>query len=139
MGVSIEKMTLRHYEAAAKLWEQCEGIRLGKSDEREAIARYLRRNNGLSLVAMADGRLVGTVLCGHDGQRGILHHLAVATDCRRRGIGQTLVKAALGKLKQARVERCRILVLSQNRVGRKFWKALGWEEYDDVVCAGRKV
>jgi ribosomal protein S18 acetylase RimI-like enzyme len=137
MGVTIEKMTLRHYEAAVKLWKQCEGVHLGKADEREAIARYLRRNAGMSLVAMDNVRLVGTVLCGHDGRRGILHHLAVAKDCRGTGVGKTLVTQAQEKLKAAGLDRCWILILADNGAARQFWKALGWQESLQVVYAGK--
>lgn len=137
MGVTIEKMTLRHYEAAVKLWKQCEGVHLGKADEREAIARYLRRNAGMSLVAMDNGRLVGTVLCGHDGRRGILHHLAVAKDCRGKGVGKLLATQACEGLKAVGLDRCWILILADNGAARQFWKALGWQESLQVVYAGK--
>lgn len=137
MGVTLEKMTLKHYEAAVKLWEQCEGVHLGKADEREAIARYLRRNNGLSLVAMDDGRLVGTVLCGHDGRRGILHHLAVAKDYRRKGVGKLLVTRACENLKACGLDRAWIHILADNGSGRQFWRRLGWQEMLQAVCGAK--
>jgi N-acetylglutamate synthase len=137
MAVTIEKMTLRHYDAAVKLWAQCEGVRLGKADEREAVARYLRRNAGLSLVAMDEGRLVGTVLCGHDGRRGILHHLAVAKNCRREGVGKLLATRACENLKACDIDRGWILILANNAPARQFWKALGWQESLQVVYAAK--
>ena len=137
MGMTIQKMTLKHYDAAVKLWKQCEGVHLGKADEREAIARYLRRNAGLSLVAMDEGHLVGPVLCGHDGRRGILHHLAVAKNGRRKGVGKMLVTQACEGLKACGLDRCWILILANNGSARQFWKALGWQESLQVVYSGK--
>jgi hypothetical protein len=75
----MRDFALADYDTVLALWRSCEGIGLSDSDTREAIATYLARNPGLSLVATdADGVIVGAVLGGHDGRRGYLHHLAVA-------------------------------------------------------------
>jgi ribosomal protein S18 acetylase RimI-like enzyme len=54
------------------------------------IGLLLAGNPGLSLVAELDGAVVGAVLCGHDGRRALIYHLAVAASLRRRGIGVAL-------------------------------------------------
>ena len=69
-------MTMADYPAVRSLWERTEGMGLNESDTPEAIAMFLERNPGLSLVIDSpDGEIVGAVLCGHDGRRGYLHHL----------------------------------------------------------------
>lgn len=79
-------------ESALALWRASEGLGLNESDTPDALTVFLARNPALSAVAIAaDGRLVGAVLCGHDGRRGTLHHLAVAPDWRGRGIARRLV------------------------------------------------
>src|SRR5580692_3692620 len=99
MNCTIEPMTIADFDDVTALWQKTEGVGLNESDTREAIAIFLERNPGLSLIAR-DGRrkIIGAVLCGHDGRRGYLHHLAVASEHRRQGIGKTLVEACLSKL-----------------------------------------
>jgi hypothetical protein len=92
------EFTKEDYEAAVTLWRVAEGVLLRDADSRAGIARYLARNPDLSLVAMEGMRLVGTVLCGHDGRRGCPQHLAVSPDDRRRGIVRALVARALAAI-----------------------------------------
>lgn len=128
---------MRHYRRVLALWQATPGVHVGESDSPEGIGFYLRRNRGLSLVALDGGRVVGALLVGHDGMRGFLHHLAVAADCRRKGLGRRLVAEALRRLKAAGITQCRLIVYRDNRPGRRFWKSLGWEEFDRCVYAGK--
>jgi putative acetyltransferase len=87
----ISEMTIAEYDEVLALWQATEIMGLSEADSREGVAAYLQRNDGLSLLARHSGRLVGAVLCDHDGRRAYLHHLAVARDFRHRGIGRALV------------------------------------------------
>jgi ribosomal protein S18 acetylase RimI-like enzyme len=121
-----------HSEVLA-LWRACDGIGLSAADGRGAVAAYLRRNSGMSFVAVARGRIVGAVLCGHDGRRGYLHHLAVRKRWRRRGIGAALVEAALARLHAARIQKCNLFLFDDNEPGRAFWEGRGWTARRDLV------
>jgi N-acetylglutamate synthase len=77
-------------------------------------------------------RIVGAVLCGDDGRRGYLHHLAVAAACRRQGIGRALVEACLKRLGSAGIPKCNIFLLADNELGEAFWKHNGWNERSDL-------
>ena len=90
-GVTIRSMTIEDHPALLVLWRQSAGMKLGPSDSRDAIDAFLRRNPGLSAVALT-GLVVGAVLCGHDGRRGYLHHVAVAVPFQRQKIGTRLVE-----------------------------------------------
>src|SRR5271156_4872141 len=96
--MNIREMTIGDYDAVIGLLTATSGVRLRDADSREATARYLEHNPGLSFVAFVDEQLAGCVMCGHDGRRGYLQHLAVHESFRRRGIGSALVKACLAKL-----------------------------------------
>lgn len=115
------------YADVVALWRRSEGVGLNASDTRRGIAAYLRRNPRLSFVAEKKGRIVGAVLCGHDGRRGYLHHLAVARQCRGKGIGRQLVAACLAGLRRLRIQRGNIFVFADNREGRRFWERNGWK------------
>src|SRR5579871_722647 len=96
---------MHHYPAALALWERTEGVGLSDADSQPAIERYLARNPGLSFVAMVEGQLVGTILVGHDGRRGFIHRLAVASEHRRQGIAQSLVRLGLSALADAGIQK----------------------------------
>ncbi len=116
------------YDGAYALWKAAEGIGLSQADERGNIARYLARNPGMSFVAVDGGVMVGAVLCGSDGRRGFLHHLAVRQDRRREGVGRALVDRCLTALAGAGMRKCHIFVLADNVQGQRFWQGIGWEE-----------
>ena len=84
-------------------------------------------------------QLVGAVLCGHDGRRGYMHHLAVQTAYRRQGIGQALVEHCLARLKAAGIDKCHIFVYSANQAGQAFWKKTGWVLRANLVLMSRRV
>jgi ribosomal protein S18 acetylase RimI-like enzyme len=129
----IDEMNIRDYDEVAGLWRRSEGIGLHDStDSRQGVAEYLRRNPGLSFVCRREGKLVGAVLCGHDGRRGYLHHLAVQHDRRRQGIARALVAKCLEKLGAIGIEKCNIFLFSNNKAGEEFWKHLGWKERADL-------
>jgi ribosomal protein S18 acetylase RimI-like enzyme len=129
----LREFQIGDYDAAIKFWRSCEGIGFSSADSPEAIARYLERNPGLSMVAIAEDRLIGTALAGHDGRRGYIHHLAVHQNIRRHGIGRELVRECVARLSSVGIERAHLFVRPQNLAGQAFWKALGWFERTDIT------
>jgi ribosomal protein S18 acetylase RimI-like enzyme len=132
MNVVITPLTGADVPEMLDLWQNAEEMILRDADSPEALGRYLDRNPGLSLGARIDGRLVGVVLCGHDGRRGYLNHVAVAFDARRRGIARTLVERSLAALAEKGIDKCHLFVHVENEAARAFWRRLGWKERDDV-------
>lgn len=137
--MEIEPMTPADVDEARALWTGMEGIGLSDADEPQALARYLARNPGVSVVAREGGVLVGTALCGHDGRRGYLHHLAVAPTHRRRGIGEALVERCLAALRAEGIAKCHLFVYADNEAGQAFWTRVGWERRDDVLMMSRNL
>jgi ribosomal protein S18 acetylase RimI-like enzyme len=119
-------MTAADYDQTLALWQEVEGVGLSSADSREQIERYLKRNPGQSLLAWQEDLLVGAVLCGHDGRRGYIHHLAVRPGHRRQGIGRLLVSRCLTALAAEGIEKCHLFVFSQNEAAIKFWQAVGF-------------
>ena len=128
----IEAMKLSDFTAVSRLWRGSEGIGLNESDTRASIAIYLKRNPQMSFVARNGRTIVGAVLCGHDGRRGYLHHLAVANNHRGNGIGKKLVEASLAALARARITRCNIYLFNSNAEGEAFWLHNGWAKRSDL-------
>jgi ribosomal protein S18 acetylase RimI-like enzyme len=133
----IRSLRMADYDEIRALWRKTEGIGLNESDTRVAVRRFLKRNPDLSVVATSGRRLVGAVLCGHDGRRGYLHHLAVARDWRQQGIGRTLVTTCLERLRAEGIPKCNLFLFTSNLSGRMFWRHLGWNVRPDLRLVQR--
>lgn len=121
-------MTINDYEQMIELWSGIEGLALSNADSKENIDMYLNRNKGLSYVYEQDSKIIGTILCGHDGRRGFIYHVAVNPDYRKQKIGYQLVQASLEKLSKEGIDKCHIFVIEDNVVGNDFWASTGWEK-----------
>jgi N-acetylglutamate synthase len=130
--VELREFTFADYDQVVALWRAAEGVVLRDVDQPEAIARYLALNPGLSFVASDEGRIIGAVLCGTDGRRGYLQHLAVAPTHRRRGVGRALAQRCVEALSERGLDKCHLMILPQNQVARAFWRRIGWQDRDDV-------
>jgi ribosomal protein S18 acetylase RimI-like enzyme len=136
-GIDTREFCIEDYDAAAELWKRLEGIEIAEGDDKESVARFLVRNSGLSRVATDGSIIVGVALCGHDGRRGHIYHLAVDPICQGRGLGKRLVDECLDGLRRAGLQRAIILVAHDNSPGREFWKRCGWEEIPGAMAMGK--
>jgi len=132
MRCTIKPMTLADYDDVLHLWQNTEGVGLSESDTRAEIGNFLKRNRGMSLVARVGSDLVGAILCGHDGRRGCLYHLAIVPSHRRKGLGTKLVARCLAELKRAGILRCNVFVYVKNIRGARFWRSNGWKRRADL-------
>lgn len=126
MEIITKPFSIDQYETVLKLWQETENIELSETDELEPMRRFLDRNPGLSLVAYHKDTVVGTLLCSHDGRRGYMHHLAVKSDYRNKGIGSTLVQECLKKLSNEGIYKCNTFILDENNKGMQFWEKNGF-------------
>jgi ribosomal protein S18 acetylase RimI-like enzyme len=127
----IRQMTIGDYDYVCGIWEQTEGLSLEETDTQESIAIYLNRNRGLCFVACVGDQIVGTVLCGHEGRRGILRHLAVKKEFRRNGIARALINECLSAPAKEGIKKCNAFVEDANVEGRLFWDHMGWYVLED--------
>ncbi|MCC7429571.1 GNAT family N-acetyltransferase [bacterium] len=139
MTVKISEMKIKHYNEVFALWEKTEGVGLSEADSKENIEKYLQRNPKNSFIASENEKIIGAVLCGNDGRRGYLHHLAVLETCRKQGIGKLLVEKCFEKLSQEGIERCHIFVIDKNEEGKKFWEKLGWSSRKHLLIFSKNV
>ena len=125
-------MTIDDYEAAYDLWIKCGNGLNDKDDSRKGIEKYLNRNPNTSFVAILDERIVGVILCGHDGRRGIVQHACVSPECRRMGIGKKLVDLALDALKKEEINKVLLVAFKKNEEGNAFWESQGFTVREDL-------
>ncbi len=130
--MTIRPMTKGDYDEVYAMWQTTSKRAISNADSREQIERYLDRNDGMSQVAVIDGKIVGTVLAGHDGRRGFIHHMAVLPQYRRRKIGHSLAQTALEKITAEGIDKTHIFCYQNNETGQDFWTDFGFEKRDDV-------
>ena len=134
--ISIRAFSIDDYEAAVELWQRVEGLEIAEGDDRGSVAQFLARNPGLSRVATDGSVTVGVALCGHDGRRGHIYHLAVDPAYQRRGVGKRLLDECLEGLRRTGVKRAIIMVADDNPRGRGFWRRCGWEDIPGAISMG---
>jgi ribosomal protein S18 acetylase RimI-like enzyme len=130
--IIIEEMQAKDYHEIYRLWEITPGMGLSDADSYENIEKFLSGNKGLSFVCRHEGRIIGTIMCGHDCRRGYLYHVAVEEKYRGQGIGRALVEKSLQKLKEECITKCHLFVKSNNITGNAFWSKTGWQKRDDI-------
>ena len=129
----IRAMTIEDYDEVYHLWKKLRGFGIRSVDDsREGIARFLRRNPTTSVVAVEDGRIVGSILCGHDGRRGCFYHVCVEEAYRRHGIGKAMVVRAMEALKAEEINKVCLIAFTQNDIGNAFWNRIGWTRRLDL-------
>ena len=131
--MQIRSMTIDDYSKVKELWMTIRGFAIRSIDDSyEGVERFLDRNPDTSVVAEEDGRIVGAILCGHDGRRGCLYHVCVHEDYRLRGIGKSMVVHCMESLKKENINKVSLIAFTRNDVGNAFWKEIGWVRREDL-------
>jgi ribosomal protein S18 acetylase RimI-like enzyme len=131
--LSIHEMQAGDYDEIYELWRTTPGIGLSDADKKGNIQKFLVKNKGLCYVCRHENKIIGTILCGHDGRRGYIYHVTVADEYRRKGIGKTLVEKSLSGLKEAGIDKCHLFVIADNAAGNDFWASIGWVRREDIL------
>lgn len=131
--IEIRSMAIEDYEQVRALWMEISGFGIRSMDDsREGVERFLTRNPGCSVVAVRDKRIVGAILCGHDGRRGCLYHVCVKKEYRKQGIGKSMVVFAMEALKREKINKVCLIAFTKNDIGNAFWNEIGWTKRQDL-------
>ncbi len=131
--MTIRKMTIEDYDDVYHLWMSIKGFGMrSRDDSREGVEAFLKRNPESSVVAEEDGKIVGSILCGHDGRRGCLYHVCVAANSRMKGIGKAMVVFCMEALKKEGINKVSLIAFTKNDVGNAFWNRIGWTQRTDL-------
>jgi ribosomal protein S18 acetylase RimI-like enzyme len=135
-------MKIRPYSSSDEstvvtLWQAC-GLTRPQNDPHKDIARKLKVNPELFLVAEAEGEVVGTVMAGYEGHRGWINYLAVTLRMRRQGLGRALMTEAERRLREAGCPKINLQVRPENREVLAFYASLGFA-VEGAVSLGRRL
>ena len=126
-------MTPNDYENVYKLWTGIKGFGIrAVDDSKQSIIRFLQRNPDTSVVAEEDGRIIGSILSGHDGRRGNFYHVCVAKEDRAKGVGREMVLEAVKRLEKEGICKVGLVAFQSNQVGNQFWKDMGFTFREDL-------
>ena len=122
MSAELRTMKCEDYDQLYALWTRIKGFGIRSIDDTRAnVERFLRRNPATSVVAVADGKVVGGILCGH-----------VDPDYRRQGIGKRMVVFAMEALRQEEINKISLVAYKRNDIGNVFWNTIGWTRQVDM-------
>ena len=131
--MTVRTMTIEDFDQVHALWMTISGFAIRSIDDsREGVERFLRRNPTTSVVAEEDGKIVGSILCGHDGRRGCLYHVCVHKDYRMRGIGKATIRISINALKAEEISKVSLIAFTRNDIGNAFWNRIGWTRRLDL-------
>jgi ribosomal protein S18 acetylase RimI-like enzyme len=124
-------------EAVVRLWNAC-GLVVPWNDPVKDIARKLSFQKELFLVAVREGKLVGTVMAGYEGRRGWINYLAVSPAHQRKGLGRRLMQEAENRLLALGCPKVNLLVRQSNSPVIDFYRHLGFSP-DEAVSLGKRL
>ncbi|HJR81139.1 MAG TPA: GNAT family N-acetyltransferase [Anaerolineales bacterium] len=128
------------FDSVLGLWKSIEkGVHVGRSDTLSEIQKKIRRDPDLFLVAEQEGSIVGSVLGGFDGRRGLIYHLAVAAPSRGMGIGSQLMEAVEARLRAKGCLKCYLLVTTDNADVGQYYRQRGWYHMQDIHLYGKEL
>ena len=128
------------YDRVYALWGSIEkGVHIGRSDTLAEIGKKVARDPDLFLVAESNGDVVGSVIGGYDGRRGLIYHLAVAAPFRGQGIGSRLMNEVESRLRAKGCLKSYLLVTLDNPEVEDYYRRRGWQHMDQIHPYGKEL
>jgi len=132
--LEIKKMNIRNYQEIIDLWKNTEGVAINNYDDSEkSIEKFIERNPTTCFVAEYENGIIGTIMGGNDGRRGLIYHLMVKLEHRKKGIGKKLLEKVEQSFKNEGIKRIYLVTYKENEIGNEFWKNNEYEIRDSVI------
>ena len=129
----IRTMTASDYDEVYKLWYSIKSFAIRQIDDsRDGIVKFLKRNKTTCVVAVCDGKIIGSILCGHDGREACFYHVCVREDMRNHGVATHMVNYIIDKLNKLSINKIRLVAFKNNKLGNKFWKDIGFAQNKNI-------
>jgi Acetyltransferases len=136
----IELMAITDYSDVYNLWLNTAGMGLNEIDDSyEGIEKFLIRNPETNFIVKIDNKVVGVILCGHDGRRGHIYHTAVDENYRNHGIGRLLVENVIKALNTIGITKVMLVAFKTNDIGNSFWEKIGFSERTDLIYRNKTI
>ena len=108
--------------------------------EKSFLRPALQDKYHLVLLALDDVKVAGYAVAKineklptkHDFMTGVIDHLFVTQDCRRRGVGGQMYAEVLKWFKSAGINRVEVQLIAKNKVACAFWKKQGYGDFEYI-------
>ena len=131
--VELRNCLASDVDAVLELWRRADAVPR-PTDRADALLKRVAYGDDLFVLAVAEGRVIGSLIGAWDGWRGGLYRLAVDPEYRRRGIATRLVREVESRLKRAGAERVPIRVFFGEPGAVEFWESVGYRpEPDEAI------
>jgi ribosomal protein S18 acetylase RimI-like enzyme len=137
VSFEIVKCNQNYQKALIELWRKC-NLLVPWNDPTEDIQKKLEFQPDLFLIALLDGKLIGSVMVGYEGHRGWLNYLAVLPDYQKKGYGRRLVEKAIVELEKLGCLKLNVQIRESNISAVRFYERLGFKD-DHVVSLGLRL
>ena len=129
----IRTMVSSDYDEVYELWYSIKSFAIRQIDDsRDGIVKFLKRNKTTCVVAVCDGKIIGSILCGHDGREACFYHVCVREDMRNHGVATHMVNYIIDKLNKLNINKIRLVAFKNNKLGNKFWKDIGFVQNKNI-------
>lgn len=135
-SIEVRSATDADLPALVTLWEAA-GLTRPWNDPAEDIAFARRGPASDVLVGTSEGRIVASVMVGHDGHRGAVYYVSADPALRAQGLGRRIMAAAEDWLRERGVWKLNLMVRRGNEAATGFYAALGYGEDEVVVMSKR--
>lgn len=137
--LSSNNIRLREYQhpedylSVYSVWRSVgKGIHISFSDQFEELEKLVQKSPGLFFVAEDDDRIIGTVMGGFDGRRGLIYHLAVLPEYQNLHIGTRLLTRVEEALYMAGCIKIYLFIVPENMDRADFYEKRGYQQMDVV-------
>jgi len=121
------------YKTVLKIWNSVgNGIHVSFSDEPAELEKLLRVSPGLFFLAIHRGNIIGTIMGGFDGRRGLIYHLAVLPEYQNRHIGSYLMNYLENELYKRGCRKIYLFIVPENIKTADFYQKLGYEQMSAI-------
>jgi ribosomal protein S18 acetylase RimI-like enzyme len=135
MTFRVRNAALEDEAVVIALWDAC-GLLVSYNDPGSDFRFAATGASSAVLVAEdSHGRIIGSVMVGHDGHRGWLYYVATAAEHRGQGIGRALVQAGEQWLHDRSVPKVQLMVRPTNTAVVTFYERLGYEDMPRVLMS----
>ena len=97
-------------------------------DSADLVSQLIERDPDALILAIHEGKIVGTVIAGWDGWRGSIYRLAVDGNLKGQGLGRQLMEKAEERLKTLGATRVNAVVYEENSAAHSFYQRLGYSK-----------
>ncbi|MCL2196800.1 MAG: GNAT family N-acetyltransferase [Treponema sp.] len=134
-------MKIKHYNVIIDLWKNSAGVGINDHDDSKYyLNKFIKRNPNTCFIAVNDKKeIIGTIIGGNDGRRGVIYHLVVKPEYRKNGIGKKLQELVENNFIKDGIRRINLFVLKDNEIGNNFWENAGYGIRDVAIFRSKKI